>query len=62
MAGKLSNLRLNQGVNFAILYKFPHISVDKTGQRFGVVCQTEMSANRNSFAAFNPHKCTSTEA
>jgi len=28
----------------------------KQGQRFGVVCETEMSATRNSFVALNLHE------
>jgi len=28
----------------------------KSGQRFGIVCRTEMSAIRNSFAAYDGRK------
>jgi len=34
MAGKLSNLRLNQGAIFALLDKFSHIRADKARSTF----------------------------
>jgi len=51
MAGNLSKLRLNQGAIFCELRKVFRTSVlIKEGKHFGVLCETEMSETRNSFA------------
>jgi len=51
MAGKLFNLLLNQGGFLPFEASFRISLPMKQGQRFGIVCQTQMSATRNSFAA-----------
>ena len=61
MAGKLSNLGLNQGAIFAIENKFSHISADKARSTFLFRVSNWDECNPQFFGSFNLHKYANTQ-